>query len=128
MTSSSYTDLAEARKINRLWKRQAAGSKNGIITLRYEIRYVLLEWTEGRERGAHSILTLNCVRNFSVKDFLEGTEKAEEHLVEWRKGRKPWPVYRAKITHSSMLHANFSYVVTYRIQWFCSHLKKCKMD
>ncbi len=125
MTSSSYADLAEARKINRLWKRQAAGSKNGVITLRYEIRYVLLEWTEGGD----SILTLDCVRNFSVKDFLEGTEKAEEHLVEWRKGRKPWPAYRAKIIHvASMLHANFSYVVTYCIQWFCSHLKKCKMD
>ncbi|KAF4114386.1 hypothetical protein G5714_004609 [Onychostoma macrolepis] len=59
-------------------------------------RYVLLEWTEGEDRGAHSILALNCVRNFSVKDFLERTDKTEK-LVEWRKGRKPWPVHRARI-------------------------------
>ncbi|XP_034143439.1 cancer-related regulator of actin dynamics homolog isoform X3 [Esox lucius] len=61
-----------------------------------EIRYVLLEWTEGEDRGAHSILALDCVRNFSVKTFLERTEKNEK-LVEWRKGRQPWPVHRARI-------------------------------
>lgn len=43
-----------------------------------EIRYVLLEWTEGEDRGAHSILALDCVRNFSVKDFLERTDKTEK--------------------------------------------------
>lgn len=73
-----------------------------------EIRYVLLEWAEGEDRGAHSILALDCVRNFSVKDFLERTDKTEK-LVEWRKGRKPWPVHRARIIDvASMLHADFS--------------------
>ncbi|XP_034152089.1 myosin heavy chain, clone 203-like isoform X1 [Esox lucius] len=61
-----------------------------------EIRYVLLEWTEGEDRGAHSILALDCVRNFSVKKFLERTEKTEK-LVEWRKGRQPWQVHLARI-------------------------------
>ncbi|KAK2861022.1 hypothetical protein Q7C36_005188 [Tachysurus vachellii] len=61
-----------------------------------EIRYVLLEWTEGEDRGAHSILPLDCVRNFSVTDFFERTDKTEK-LVEWRKGRQPWPVHRARI-------------------------------
>ena len=37
---------------------------------------------KGGDRGAHSILALDCVRNFSVKDFLEGTDKgAEEHFI-----------------------------------------------
>ncbi|XP_035985355.1 neurofilament medium polypeptide-like isoform X2 [Fundulus heteroclitus] len=61
-----------------------------------EIRYVLLEWTEGEDGGAHSILPIDCVRNFSFKEFLMRTEKTEK-LVEWRKGRQPWPVHRARI-------------------------------
>lgn len=59
-------------------------------------RYVLLEWTEGDDSGAHSILAMDCVRNFSVQDFFASTEQNEK-LVEWRKGRQPWPVHRAKI-------------------------------
>ncbi|XP_073710271.1 uncharacterized protein [Misgurnus anguillicaudatus] len=61
-----------------------------------EVRYVLLEWTEGEDRGAHSILPLDCVRNFSIQDFFERTDTTEK-LVEWRKGRQPWPVHRARI-------------------------------
>ena len=48
-------------------------------------------------KGA-SILALDYVCNFSVKDFLEGTDKeAEEYLVEWWKRHNHWAVYRAKI-------------------------------
>ncbi len=49
-----------------------------------EIRYVLLEWTEGEDRGAHSILALDCVRNFSVKIFLKGLIKPRN----WWNGEK----------------------------------------
>ncbi len=45
---------------------------------------------------------------FQLKIFLKGLHKTEK-LVEWRKGRKPWPVHRARIIDvASMLHANFS--------------------
>ncbi|XP_038125742.1 uncharacterized protein LOC119773028 isoform X2 [Cyprinodon tularosa] len=61
-----------------------------------DLRYVLLEWTEGEDGGAHSILPIDCVRNFSFKEFLKRKEKTEK-LVEWRKGSQPWPVHRARI-------------------------------
>lgn len=68
-----------------------------------EVKFVLLEWTEGEDKGAHSILTVDCVRQFSVSEFLnKEAEDGEDdviHLVEWRQGRKPWPVYQAKILH-----------------------------
>ncbi|XP_027035504.1 uncharacterized protein LOC113664097 isoform X2 [Tachysurus fulvidraco] len=84
-----------------LWRRKVvAKSKMAIKAL--EIRYVLLEWTEGEDRGAHSTLPLDCVRNFSVTDFFERTDKTEK-LVEWRKGRQHWSVHRARIIDMAKL-------------------------
>ena len=82
-----------------------------------EIRYALLEWTQGGDR-AHSILALKYVRNFSINNFLEGTVKeGEEHLVEWRKGHKPWPVYGAKIIHVASMSCYTLTLAMYLPTW-----------
>ena len=65
-----------------------------------EIKFALVEWTEGNDKGLRSIVGINCIRNFSVDDFLRSDESEEyPKLVQWQEGKKPWPVYEARVLH-----------------------------
>lgn len=71
-----------------------------------EIKHALVEWTEGADKGMRSIVRIDCIRNFSLSDFLSVEESDEEYekLVEWQQGRKPWPVYQARILHVASIY------------------------
>ena len=64
-----------------------------------DIKFALVEWKDEQEQK-WSIVSIDQIRNFCVSNFVDGISTGEElYLVEWREGKRPHPVYLARVLH-----------------------------